>query len=358
MTDAVQEQQQAPQQQQDQQPAPAPEAAPLSDEAIMAKALGLDGRPRDERGRFVGQQQQQPQQPAPQETEAGPVEQKAEQQPAEQEQKAEEPKQEEVPWDSVKDLKIKVPMKQDGKEWVEELTVGQLREERMLKADYTRKTQEIAAKEREVRSQTQAAVEKERANYMVALQAMQESIAQAASPELANIDWNKLAAENPAEYVRLSNRARVVNEAIQRIRFEQEKVQSQQAKEREERLAQAVEESRTRIKEAIPDWNDDLYRKVLHRGIDTYGFKPDEVQSLYDHRILRVMHDAHQWRAMQEGKPLAEKKVVQVPPVLKPGNVKPKVDPQAQKAQADRNRLRANGNDQDAAAAVMAAFLK
>jgi hypothetical protein len=340
----------------EQQPAlPAQQQAPvqaeldMSPEAIMGRAMGDDARPRDAMGRFVSGQ------PAAEVPAEAPPEQAAEK-PAEA--PAEEPaEQEEVPWDSVKDVKIKVPMKVDGKEWVDEVTIGQLREERLMKADYTRKTQEIAERERQTQTATQQAIEKERGQYLAALNTLQQTIQQAATPELANVDWDKLAAEQPAEYVRLSNRARAVNEAMQRVRFEAEKVQTQQANEQKERLAKAVEESRVKLKEAIPAWSDDLYQTILKRGVDTYGFKPEEVGQFYDHRVMRVMHDAHLYRAMQEGKPLAEKKVVAVPPVLRPGNVKPKVDARTQELQQTRSRLEANGNDIDAAAAMMGNFI-
>lgn len=327
----------------------------MSDEAIMGRALGVVDRPRDEHGRFVAQQQAQEQananQPAQTQTAA---EQSAE---PEKEAEAAPGEQETVKWDEVKDVKIKVPMKADGKEWEEEVTLEQLRSERMMQADYTRKTQEIAERERLAQTHAQQAVEKERGQYLEALGALKKTIQQAAAPEFGNVDWNKLAAENPAEYVRLSNRAREFNEAMQRVAFEEEKVQKQQAEERDKRLAQAVSESQVKLREAIPTWNDDLYQSLLKRGVDTYGFKPDEMGQVWDHRIMRVLHDAHQWRAMQDGKPLAEKKVVTVPNVLKPGNAKPKVDPKAQELQQNRARLAANGNDMDAAAALMGQFI-
>lgn len=334
------------------QPAPQIQQQPpaeldMSDEAVIGRAMGAPIAQRDAQGRFVAQAAAEP---AVETAAEAPT-------PAEAEPAAEPAAQEEVPWDSVKDVKIKVPMKVDGKETVEEITIGQLREGRMLQADYTRKTQEIAVREKQIQAQTAQAVEKERTQYLAALGTLHQHVQQATASELQNVDWNKLAAESPAEYVRLSNRAREANEAMQRIRFEQEKVQTQQAKERDERLAQAVEESKSKLKEAIPSWNDDLYQTVLKRGVDTYGFKPEEVGQLFDHRVMRVMHDAHLYRSMQEGKTLAEKKVVTVPPVLKPGNVKPKVDPKNQQLQQTRARLQANGNDMDAAAALMGNFL-
>jgi hypothetical protein len=328
----------------------------MSDEAIMGRALATDAAntpPRDPTtGRFLPQQQAQAQANA--ETEK-PAEQTEEAQPAE---TATDESEEAVKWDEVKDVKIKVPMKDGEKVWEEEVTLEQLRAERMMQSDYTKKTQEIAQRERQAQEATQQAVDKERTQYLEALGALRKSVQQAAMPEFGNVDWNKLAAENPGEYVRLSNRAREFNEAMQRVAFEEEKVQAQQSKERQSRLDQAVAESRVKLKEEIPTWNDDLYQSLLKRGVDTYGFKPDEMSQVWDHRIMRVLHDAHQWQAMQQGKPLAEKKVVTVPNVLRPGNAKPKVDPKTQELTKTRERLAANGNDMDAAAALMGNFLK
>lgn len=318
----------------------------MSDEQIMARALSPTP-PRDDRGRFTAPQQEVSQQQAP--AEAAPEQ----AQPA-----AEAPAQDESPkWEEVKGIKLKIPLKIDGKELEQELTLDDLRSGHMMQADYTRKTQEVAERERQADLKATQAIEKERGQYLEALNTLQATIQAAAMPELGNVNWAKLAEEDPAGYVRLSNRAREVGEAMQRISAEQEKVRGQQAKERDARQAQAVSESQTKIREAIPTWNDDLYQAILKRGVDTYGFKPEEVGQLYDHRVMRVMHDAHQWRAMQEGKTLAEKKVTTVPNVLRPGNVKPKIDPQTQQFQSDRDRLRKNGNDLDAAAAVMAAFV-
>lgn len=327
----------------------------MSDEAIMGRALASDAAmtpPRDPTtGRFLPQQQAQAQANAEPEK---PAEPEAAEQPAETEAVAAET----VKWDEVKDVKIKVPMKNGDKEWEEELTLHDLREGHMMRKDYLQKTQEVAEQRRQTEAMTAQAVEKERSQYLEALGALRKSVAAAAAPELSNVDWNKLAAENPAEYVRLSNRAREFNEAMQRIAIEEEKVQSQQSKERQERLDRAVAESQKKLKEAIPQWNDDLYQTLLKRSYDTYGFKPDEMREVYDDRIWRIVHDAHQWQAMQQGKPLAEKKVVAVPNVLRPGNAKPKVDLKTQELTKAKERLAANGNDMDAAAALLGNFLK
>jgi hypothetical protein len=60
----------------------------------------------------------------------------------------------------------------------------------------------------------------------------------------------------------------------------------------------------------------------------------------------------------KEQKPTAEKKVIDIPPVLKSGPKTVKANPQVQQFQQAKQRLAANGRDLDAAASVMSAFVK
>lgn len=131
MAEAVQEQQQThPQQPVQQQPAA---ELDMSDEAIIGRALDASPLPqRDpQTGRFLPQQQAQQQanaeQQAPVTEEVKPEAAVAEAEPDKQA-AADEP----VKWDEVKDVKIKVPMKDGEKEWEEEVTLEQLRAERMM----------------------------------------------------------------------------------------------------------------------------------------------------------------------------------------------------------------------------------
>lgn len=317
----------------------------LSIEERMARHLNPEAfKPRDEQGRFATQapkpEAQQPQ---------------AQQQP--QQAQAEEPPppaDSEVPetpvWDEVKEVKLKVPMKDGSREWEDEVTLEQLRNERMLHSDYTRKTQEIAEQRRTLETQAQQAVLRERQQYMQALQQMQQSVIASAAPELNNVDWDKLATEDPAQYVRLSNRAKQVNETLASIHAEQEKVQQQMQAQRQERLTQRVAEAKEKIVKDIPEWNDDLYKELMDRGVKSYGFTPQEVSNAFDPRFIRMLHDLNQFHKMKEQKPLVEKKVQSLPPVLKPGLAKQSTNRGVERLKAARERLKADPNSIDAAA--------
>jgi hypothetical protein len=309
-------------------------------------------KPRDDKGRF-----------AKSETDPAQTEQAAE---TEQEAAAEE--QPEYKWDEVKGIKLKIPMKNGDKEWEDEISLEELRNQRMMHADYMARRREWDEKEKTYSTQIRESVEKERNQYLGALNVLQESVMQVAASELASVDWQKLAAEDPAKYVQLSARAQMLGSTLQRIAAEHEKVQKQQENERIERISKAVEESRTKVKDAIPSWSDELYSGLLKRAED-YGLKreeiglvndPSKIQPLYayDPRFIKILHDAHQFRMISEGKTAVEKKVANAAPVLKPGAVKPKVNQQVQHLQKAKERIKADPRSDDAATDLMRAFIR
>lgn len=304
-------------------PAPAPAATPaapaapaaepqLSPEAMLAKAMGL-GEPdklRDpESGRFLakpkppGAEEPPQQQPAQADGEAQPAEAAQPDAPV---------------YIGDEDLKKRAKIKVQGEEIevsLEDALRGHMRE-----ADYTRKTKELAETRRQVQAQSEQALNGERAAYMQALASLRDVVLQAYEPELKQVDWNRLAKEEPAKYVQLQARAQQFQGTLQAIQQQQAQVQQKQAQDSQKALAQAVAEARVAIKEAIPAWNDDLYSSILKRGVDTYGYTQQELSQTYDPRFVRMLHDAHQWNELQSKKPLVDKKVAEAAPkAVKPG---------------------------------------
>lgn len=312
----------------DSPPKPSPEERILN--IIAPKA---PEKPRDEQGKFVSTKQEEP---AEKPAEQAEQPQTGDDSP----QTGDEP---EPSWDELKSVKLKIPMKNADKEWEEELTLEQLREQRLMHADYTKKTQELAKQRQEAESKFKENFERQRGEYLAALAGLQQTIVSQMAPELRNVDWGKLASENPAEYVRLSNRAREVETAFNAIRGEQQKILQAHNEERQQALAKAVKESKEKIVAEIPNWNEDLYQSLLKRGVDTYGFAPQEVGQVFDHRFIRLLNDAHQFHKMQEEKPVIEKKVQDSPKVLKPGVAKPQQAKESAEYLAARESLKKTG---------------
>lgn len=312
----------------------------ISPEDRLARAMGLDEGPaRAPDGKFIAKQEEPAATP---EQEGEPAEAEAEAQPS-----AEEPPTVEVDPDiPFVDVEEVLP---GGEKEVKKYSLNELKAQRMMQADYTRKTQEIAAQRREMQEQANKAIETERNTYMQTLATLQKAVIQSAAPELQNVNWNALAVENPAEYVRLSNRAREVQQAVQAIQQEQQQLTSRQQAEQQARMSQAVAKSREALQQAIPDWSDTKYQSVMKRAVESYGYTPQEIGAIYDHRLIQALHDADQYRQMMAQKPITEKKLVAVPKVVKPGTQQRVVDRRQENLKQSRERLRQTGSVDDLA---------
>lgn len=249
-------------------------------------------------------------------------------------------------WDEVKEVKIKVPIKNGEGEEVIEATLDELRLGYMRTADYQRKTQEVAAQKNEIQQQFNQALQSEQAKYLQALQAQEAFLMQIAAPEMKGIDWNKLSAEDPAEFVRMSHRANQLNKTRQLIAQQIQDAEAQRIQAQQQQLAQAIPQAQERLKAKIPNWSPELQATLRDTGMKDYGFSAEEIGSVIDPRQVEVLHDAMQWRKLQSQKPITEKKVVTLPKVLKPGA---KTNPNIQRMTDLRARVKKSGGRDESA---------
>ena len=111
------------------------------------------------------------------------------------------------------------------------------------------------------------------------------------------------------------------------------------------------------LKQVIPDFADpdkaqSLRNNMLTVSQQTYGFDPQEIAAITDHRVLRVLHDAIQYRAAQGGKEQAIKKAKAKPKrTVKPGAKKTASNQNSQR-QA-RSKLKRSGSIQDAMSLIL-----
>jgi hypothetical protein len=243
---------------------------------------------------------------------------------------------------------------ENGEKGVNKYSLNELKAQRLMRADYTRKTQELAQQRKELEQKNNQSIENERKQYLSTLQTLHKAVINAAAPELQNVNWSTLATENPAEYVRLSNRAREVQASIAAIQQEHDRVYQSQNADREKQRQSVIEEAKVKIKEAIPDWNDALYQKVMNTAVK-YGYTQQEAAQLYDPKVITLLHKLSLSESVSEQKPIIEKKLVLAPKVVKPGA---RVSNKAQTdANAAKQRLSQSGSINDLAD-VMGQFLK
>lgn len=259
----------------------------------------------------------------------------------------------EIPVDQLEAIQLEVTVKgDDGRDVVEKPTIKELREGYMRQKDYSRKTAEVARQREEVGEKVRQAVESERTQYATQLQQMQAILIETAAPELKDVNWNHLAANEPAEYVRLRNRADQIGNVLKAVQAKQQELTQKQADEQRQATQKAAQESRSRLEAEIPGWNDNLYQELMQVGI-SIGYKPDEVSNWLDPRAFKVLHEAYEYRKLKAGKPPVAARVVTPPKVIKPGAVASNSQAVQRHAESMK-KLQSSGNINDAAAVIRA----
>ena len=292
----------------------------------------------------------------PPEEEAAPEEptevEASEEQPEEEsapEEATEEATEDEPPkWDDVKALKLKVPLKNGAEEKDADVTIDELRLGYMRQDDYQRKTQEVSKAKQAAQEEAMKAVAQLREQNTQELRTLDAYITQVAAPEMQGVNWNALAASDPAEFVKLSHRANQLQALKQQIGQKLQQAEQQRISEESASRAQALEQAQATLSADIPNWDASLQQALVKSGRD-YGFSDDELAKIDDPRFVKVLHAAHQWQALQAKGPIAEKKVSTVPKVLKSGAQPSRSDKTRVQHDALRTRIKKSGGKDHAA---------
>lgn len=251
-------------------------------------------------------------------------------------------------------------VKEGGEKEVVKRSLNELKKERMMHADYTRKTQEIAAQRKaipeEVKKLAAPVVQNAEQALMLANQVIQELVA----PELIGLTPQKMAElsqNDPAEFARLLGKQNLVASHVQQLSQKTKQLNEYKENQRLQELTKVAQESIEVLSKEIPNWGSEVYGSLLNTGSE-YGFQPNELgqvssvadlKPVYftDARIIRLLADAQKYREIQKGKPALDKKVAVVPKVIKPGTSE-KPDSKTDAKDKALSRLRKSGSTSDA----------
>ena len=292
---------------------------------------------------IMGKAQETPKEEKPQEQATPDGEEPAQEAPPKEEAKAE-PASETVEIDPEEKLFEVEETLEGGRKEVRKYSLNELKAQRMMQADYQRKTAELARQREETQVQVRQAVEAEKKQYMEALKQQQTLLMNVVAPDLQKVDMDQLAQDDPAEYVRVQNRINKFNQALQWTQAEQQRlIQQEQDHIQKVLLPKAAEE----LSRDIPNWGPEIQRSISKTAAEKYGFTPEELNSVIDPRMVKVLHDAYQLHQIRSQKPIAEKKVVEKPKVMKSGT-----PTQVAERGEEFKRLQKSGRVEDAASAI------
>lgn len=195
----------------------------------------------------------------------------------------------------------------------------ELKEALLRQKDYTQKTQEVAEtrrmlEEREQAFQAQSAFSQQHFAKAVEAHTLQQQIQQ-----FSQVDWDKLADENPAEAVKLHHQFTMLRDKFAGVREEMQGLNGQfaqqQAEIRQKAQAQCVQELKKDFPElSMPDRAPQFLKQLDETG-RSFGFSGRELEAIADPRMIRVLHAAMQFKKLQASKSVVEKKVQTAKPV-------------------------------------------
>lgn len=188
-----------------------------------------------------------------------------------------------------------------------------LKEAVIQKADYTRKTQEVAEARRHIELQNEGfrlAQAEQAFAQTIAEPTQQLAIIAARTKDLLD-NWQSLTTDQKQELLFLDKQRDGIADAIQVKRHE---FQSAQKQALEKLQAQAMES----VRKNIPGWSPELAQEITRHALSD-GYTQAELNSIVDPRHVKTLWKARQFDALQ-----AKAKVTPTPPkVVKPGASNP-----------------------------------
>lgn len=244
-------------------------------------------------------------------------------------------------------------VKVDGQEVdvdAEELKKGYSRN-----ADYTRKTQALAAERAKFEAEDRAAVRAERQQYAERIAALAAVVPMPGEEP----NWEDLRNRlSPEEFTEQFTQHRAAVKRIETIRAEQERVLALAEADAQKDLARKVAQAHEQLGEWIPDWKDPVKGKALKDDLIAYAksseyhYTDDDLAQVYDPRLLVLLNKARLYDEAQKRKPTIAQKVDRALDTIKPSSVPSK--PKGREVEAMQNRLAKSGSVEDAADLIKA----
>ena len=196
---------------------------------------------------------------------------------------------------------------------LKDLHEGYLRQE-----DYTRKTQDVAERQKvidliEQQATAQRALQSVTHPFVEKLMALNNNLAQ-----YQQVDWGTYSDQDP----QAANKHWMTYQSLKERKATLEQEMQGAAAQHLQKLKESAENLRNEnskiLSEKVKGWNSERDQKVRDFAAEKYGFSKQELSQVFDARLLRMMNDANEWHQLQASKPSIQKQAAQAQKTLKP----------------------------------------
>ena len=212
----------------------------------------------------------------------------------------------------VEKITVKVKGK-DGEETLE-LTHDEIAASYLRQSDYTRKTQELSEREGQAVQFLKTKHDQIRNQYTEQAEFYKQAVTQMAGIR-SESEMSQLAQSDPAAWVAENQRQQSVrnflNTLDQSIQGEKQRAQAETEQMKQQRIAQMTERAWSELsKEKI---DKPILTKIYADVTKTYGYTAEELGSVYDPRLVKMMRDATAYQALKNKAPEVTRKANDAP---------------------------------------------
>ncbi len=190
--------------------------------------------------------------------------------------------------------------------------------------DYTQKTQQVAEQRKELEAYAEQIKMQEQAfqEQMQLNNVLIEDVAKITSldqqlNQYANVNWNELSDSDFVEAQKLFFTYNQLQQQRSQLVSQFEAKKQEVVNKQTQLMAEKIAKGKEILAKEIPNWSPETNQALLSTGKD-YGFSDAELNAIVDPRHVKVLHDAMQWRKLQQNSTV-KKKVSSAKPVVKPG---------------------------------------
>jgi hypothetical protein len=191
--------------------------------------------------------------------------------------------------------------------------------------DYTQKTQQVAEQRKELEAYAEQIKMQEQAfqEQMQLNNVLIEDVAKITSldqqlNQYANVNWQQLSDNDFVEAQKLFFTYNQLQQERSQLVSQFEAKKQQVVQKQTQLMSEKIAKGKEILAKEIPNWSPETNQALLSTGKD-YGFSDAELNSIVDPRHVKVLHDAMQWRKLQQNSTV-KKKVSSAKPVVKPGS--------------------------------------
>ena len=213
--------------------------------------------------------------------------------------------------------------------------------------DYTQKTQQVAEQRKEleayaesIKAQEQAFQEQMQLNNVLIEDVAKITALDQQLNQYANVNWQQLSDSDFVEAQKLFFTYNQLQQERSTLVSQFEAKKQQVVQKQTQLMAEKIAKGKEVLAKEIPNWSPETNQALLSTGRD-YGFSDAELNSIVDPRHVKVLHDAMQWRKLQQNS-VVKKKVSSAKPVVKPGAKDTKAEVYSNHKQL-RDQLRKTG---------------